>query len=123
MRAPHDSDRPLRPGRAAGKSIRETGLMYAVIFTARIRELDSAYRDTAERMRELATNEYGCTGFTSVTEGDLELAVSYWDSLEQIAAWKQDAEHLSAQSFGREVWYRMYSVQVVEILREYTYEA
>ena len=70
-------------------------------------------------MRELATEKYGCKEFVSVTEGDEEIAISYWEDERQIAAWKEDAEHRQVQELGRSTWYRSYHVQVVEIKREY----
>ncbi|UTW02047.1 DUF4188 domain-containing protein [Amphritea atlantica] len=94
--------------------------MYAVIFRAEIARLDEEYGQMAARMRELAIQEYGCLEFTSVTEGNSEIAVSYWSSKEQISAWKQNAEHLVAQQKGRSQWYASYRVQVVEVVREYS---
>jgi len=92
---------------------------YAVIFTAEIAGLDPEYAATAERLRRLAIERYGCRGFTSCTEGDREIAISYWDSEERIRAWREDPEHRAAQRQGRDRWYRSYRVQVVEIQREY----
>ncbi|MFT6287513.1 MAG: heme-degrading monooxygenase HmoA [Alcanivorax sp.] len=93
--------------------------MYAVIFTATLKQFDQAYSDTAEKMRELAFKKYGCREFTSVAEGDQEVAISYWDSQEQIRAWKQDPAHQAAQQRGQEQWYTSYKVQVVKVVREY----
>lgn len=93
--------------------------MYAVIFRAKVAEMDEEYSRTAERMRQLAIEKYGCTGFTSVTEDDEEISISYWKTQEQIKAWKNDAEHIAAQELGKSKWYRRYKVQVVEIVREY----
>ena len=94
--------------------------MYAVIFTADVAILDADYSRTAEQLRELALQHYGCREFISCCEGASEIAISYWDSEEQIQAWKQDIEHLAAQRAGRERWYRSYRVQVVEVKREYS---
>jgi len=93
--------------------------MYAVIFKATTTKLDNEYRQTAKRMRQLATEKYGCKDFTSVTEGDKEISISYWGSQEQIKAWKSDPEHVLAQQKGRSKWYRSYHVQVAEVIREY----
>lgn len=94
--------------------------MYAVIFTAELKEPDESYYATANRMRDLAINKYGCLEFTSVTEGSKEIAISYWNNEQQIKAWKQDLEHLEAQKNGKTKWYKTYKVQIVKILREYT---
>ena len=93
--------------------------MYAVIFRAEINEIDESYSKMASRARDLAINKYGCVDFTAVTEGKQEIAISYWTTKEQISAWKNDPEHKHAQELGRSKWYKSYSVQVVEIIREY----
>lgn len=93
--------------------------MHAVIFKARVRELDQTYHETVRRMRELALREYGCLEFLSVTEGDREISVSYWNSLEDIERWKHNAEHLRAQALAGSKWYSDYQVEVVEIVRAY----
>lgn len=93
--------------------------MYAVIFKARIACLDEAYLTTAARMRELAMERYGCLEFSAATEGDQEIAISYWDDQDRIRAWKNDPEHLRAQELGQTRWYSSYQVEVVEILRSY----
>ena len=93
--------------------------MYAVIFEATIKQLDDTYAETAKLMRDLALTEFGCTGFSAVTEGDKEIAISYWPSLAHIAKWKNHSPHLDAQKQGKSFWYESYSVKVVEILRSY----
>ena len=93
--------------------------MYAVVFRAEIAEADAEYAGTAALLRDLALGEYGCVEFTSCTEGSREIAISYWETLEQISRWKQNALHLAAQEKGRGRWYRAYTVEVVELLRSY----
>ena len=93
--------------------------MYAVIFRATTADLDADYEPTAERLRDLALERYGCREFIAFAEGNQELAISYWDSEEQIRHWKQDAEHLVAQQRGRDKWYSAYRVEVVDIKRTY----
>ncbi len=93
--------------------------MYAVIFTAELLSLDDEYTQTAERMRTLAFENYHCQNIQSVTEGNQEITISYWNSTDDIRAWKQDPAHLTAQQLGREKWYRHYDVKIVEVLREY----
>lgn len=93
--------------------------MYAVIFRAEINKLNNDYFEMASSLRELAKNKYGCVEFTSVTEGDREIAISYWENLESIKKWKQDPEHIVAQNLGRSQFYKSVQVQIVEIQREY----
>ena len=95
--------------------------MYAVIFTARMSEIDETYSSTASRMRELAQSKYGCVEFTALVEGDQEVSISYWESLDHVKAWHQDPEHRIAQELGRQKWYSSFQVQVVQVLREYEF--
>ena len=97
--------------------------MLLAVFRAEINNLDEEYFTTARRMRELAINEYGCREFIACTEGNIEIALSYWDDEDQIKEWKSNTEHVSAQQRGRTKWYRSYSVQITEILREYKTDA
>jgi len=93
--------------------------MFAVIFRAEFNEPDESYYETSLRLRELAFSKYGCVEFAAVTEGNQEIVISYWNSEEQIIAWKQDPEHQLAQKNGRTKWYKSYKIQVVKIEREY----
>lgn len=93
--------------------------MFVVIFRARVRRLDEEYSRVAARMRELATTRFGCLEFHSVTEGQDEVALSYWPDEKSIRAWRDHPEHVLAQQAGRDRWYESYSVQVAQITREY----
>ena len=93
--------------------------MYVVIFRARVRQFDAEYSAMAAHMRALALNQFGCLDFTATTEGDQEIAVSYWPDEASIRAWKQHTEHLAAQQLGRERWYASYEVDIAEIKRSY----
>lgn len=93
--------------------------MDAVIFRAEIKKLDQEYSDTAVKLRNLAIEKYGCMDFVATTEGHQEIAISYWETLEQISRWKRDERHIKAQQLGQSKWYKTYQVQIVEVLREY----
>jgi heme-degrading monooxygenase HmoA len=93
--------------------------MYAVIFRAEIGEIDDDYSKMASRARDLAVNKYGCIDFTAVTEGNQEIAISYWPTKKHISAWTNDPIHKKAQESGRSKWYKSYNVQLVEIISEY----
>lgn len=100
---------------------------FAVIFKAELKGVithgDNAatksYLKTAERMRSLAINDYGCLDFISVQEGGNEISISYWENEQAILAWKNNPEHQSAQHKGAKEWYQSYSVEVVELKRVY----
>jgi heme-degrading monooxygenase HmoA len=93
--------------------------MYVVIFRARVRAFDSEYFAMAARMRELAFAQFGCLDFHAVTEGETEVALSYWPDEASIRAWRAHPEHLLAQQAGQDRWYASYTVQVAAITREY----
>lgn len=93
--------------------------MLVVIFRAKIRRPDRQYLQTASRLRELAIAEFGCLAFDAVTEGEQEVALSWWPSEAHIEAWRAHPEHVAAQRRGRSDWYQEYSVQVANVLREY----
>ncbi len=93
--------------------------MYAVIFKAKIKqEIDPVYLEMARKLREKAFNQFRCQDFTSVSEGEDEITISYWESLEDIKSWKQDSEHIIAQKMGIEKWYKSYKIEIVEVLKE-----
>lgn len=96
-------------------------MVYAVIFRAVVGELDAEYTDAIERMKELAFNGYGCLEFFALSDGEHRVAISYWNSAEDIQRWKRNSEHLQAQALGKNKWYESYSVQVVEVKREYSH--
>lgn len=93
--------------------------MYVVIFRAMIKQLDDDYIAMARHLRELALTQFGCLEFSAITEGTQEIALSYWESEEDIKAWKRNADHVTAQQRGRSDWYASYSVEIAEIKRSY----
>ena len=95
--------------------------MFVVIFRAKINEPDEQYESTAAELRELARAEYHCAGFHAVAENGVEIALSYWHSLEDIENWKNDPAHKSAQEKGRRKYYQSYEVQVARIERQYAF--
>ena len=93
--------------------------MYAVIFRARAGAQDAEYGETVKKMRELAFSTYGCLEFVALTEGDQEIAISYWRDEESIRRWREDAAHKLAQQRGKAKWYASYRVEVAEITHHY----
>ncbi|MBY0460074.1 MAG: antibiotic biosynthesis monooxygenase [Gemmataceae bacterium] len=93
---------------------------YAVIFTSvRCAGPDDGYGAMADRMEELARLQPGFLGIESARGADgLGITVSYWVTLEDVAAWGRHAEHLLAQQFGREKWYERYALRVCRVERQ-----
>ncbi|HEX8811198.1 MAG TPA: antibiotic biosynthesis monooxygenase [Terracidiphilus sp.] len=93
---------------------------YAVIFTSLRTEGDNGYAEMAEAMVSLVSTQPGFLGVESARE-DLGITVSYWESLEAIAAWKQNYEHLVAQRRGRADWYKSFRVRICRVERDYSF--
>ena len=57
---------------------------------------------SAERMAELAAQQPGFLGVETARGADgFGITISYWSSLEAIAAWKRETEHQAAQNAGK----------------------
>ena len=93
---------------------------YAVIFTNTLTSEDIGYAEMATAMEELAKKQPGYLGFESSRDG-LGISVSYWESLEDIARWKSNADHLFAQKRGIKDWYSWYKVRICLVEREYEF--
>lgn len=97
---------------------------YAVIFTSRRNLQDAAgYGEMAEWMATLAARQPGYLGMESAREADgLGITVSYWQSLDDITAWRCHAEHALARGQGRADWYDAYALRISRVERAYGWE-
>ncbi|MGB5402906.1 antibiotic biosynthesis monooxygenase family protein [Robiginitalea sp.] len=94
---------------------------YAVIFTSkRTPEDEAGYADMAQRMYDLAARQPGFIAVEHAREA-LGITVSYWESLQSIALWKDQTEHLMAQGQGRALWYESYHIRICKVEREYQF--
>lgn len=94
---------------------------YAVIFASVRTSIDHVgYHAMAERMVELAREQPGFLGVESVRDASGNgLTVSYWQTLEAIAAWRRHAEHAIAQREGKRQWYAAFRLRTARVEREY----
>ncbi|MBU2975172.1 antibiotic biosynthesis monooxygenase family protein [Zobellia sp. B3R18] len=93
---------------------------YAVIFTSLLREEINGYAHMAQEMENLAKEQPGYLGIESARE-QLGITVSYWESLDAIANWKANTDHLFAQQKGIKDWYSWYKVRICLVEREYDF--
>lgn len=91
---------------------------YAVIFTSQRSDDSKGYDAMATAMVTLAKQQPGFLGLESARQ-DIGITVSYWQSLEAIAAWKANVAHREAQRLGRERWYDAYRVRITRVERDY----
>lgn len=93
---------------------------YAVIFTSTRTSGDNGYSEMAVKMENLAKQQTGFLGIESARE-EVGITVSYWDSLEAIANWKKNTDHIFAQQKGIKNWYSWYKVRICLVEREYDF--
>ena len=93
---------------------------YAVIFTNTRNEEDNGYSKMAQKMEDLARQQKGFLDFESARE-KIGISVSYWESLQDIANWKANTDHLFAQQKGISDWYQWYKVRICLVEREYEF--
>ena len=97
---------------------------FAVIFTSLRTEGDHGYDATSDELERRVKDQPGFVSIESARSADgTGITVSYWSSLEAIAAWKAVPFHQEAQSRGRTEWYQRYRVRVCRIEREYGFPA
>ena len=94
---------------------------YAVIFSSVNTENNEDYSEMAEQMVELASQQEGFLGIESA-RNDIGITVSYWQDLESIKKWKENAEHKIAQETGRKYWYKSYKTRIAKVERDYGFE-
>lgn len=94
---------------------------YAVIFTSTRTEGDNGYSEMAQQMEDLAKQQAGYIDFESARE-EVGIAISYWESLEAIAQWKANTDHLFAQQQGIKDWYSWYKVRICVVEKEYDFK-
>ncbi|PQJ78188.1 antibiotic biosynthesis monooxygenase family protein [Polaribacter porphyrae] len=94
---------------------------YAVIFTTITNDNLDGYQETAQRMEELAGIQKGYLGIES-TRNEIGITVSYWQTLDDIVAWKNNVEHTEARNLGREKWYKQYQLRICKVEREYGFK-
>lgn len=91
---------------------------WAVIFRSRMSGQTEGYEAAARHMKALAAQQRGYLGVESCRDRDgFGLTISYWDSLQAIADWKNHPEHRAVRAEGRRRWYAEYSVTLARVQR------
>lgn len=93
---------------------------YAVIFSSVKKQPAQGYGEMADKMLELAQQQPGFLGAESAREA-LGITVSYWQTLDDIKHWKQNADHVIAQQLGRKTWYSEYKTRIAKVERDYQF--
>lgn len=78
----------------------------------------------AQRMATLAAQQPGYLSMESTRSPDgTGITVSYWRDLATIKAWRENAEHKTAQQLGKQKWYTSYSIEIARIEAVYRFPA
>ncbi len=99
--------------------------MYLVVFMSQRSSADeTGYGAMADAMEALAAKQAGFVRIQSWRDDHGHgCTLSWWDSLEAIAAWKADARHQVAQQRGKALWYDSFELQVCKVERAYDFKA
>lgn len=97
---------------------------YAVIFTSQRDPAEGdGYEETADRIFALATQQPGYLGAEATRDASgLGITVSYWQSLDAIAAWRRHAEHTDARIDARARWYDHYELRIAKVEKAYGWD-
>lgn len=87
---------------------------HVVVFTSRRRDSDpEGYAAMAAELERRLAAQPGFLGMDSVRDADGRgITVSWWQSRDAIAAWRDDPVHREAQSAGRAQWYDAYDLTI-----------
>lgn len=88
---------------------------YAVIAPAELSDDTDGYLEMAAKVIEIARQQPGFLGLESAGSGGLLLAVSYWQSLDAIAAWQSHVDHLAAKEEGMRRWFSRYRTRIARV--------
>ncbi|MBN8824970.1 MULTISPECIES: antibiotic biosynthesis monooxygenase [unclassified Spirosoma] len=93
---------------------------YVVVFTIVPSADLEGYEAMGGKMVELASQQPGFLGL-EYGASEIELTISYWDTLEAISQWRQNAEHTLARDLGREKWFQAFKVRIAKVERDYEF--
>ena len=100
-------------------------MTYAVIFTSkRTTENEGLYYQHNIFLEEKIKSIPGYIKHFGSRNRDTRQGVTvvYFETLEAITAWRDDLDHLKAKSLAKTHFYEWYSIEVVNIEREYHWQ-
>lgn len=98
--------------------------MFAIIFRSlRCHDHEDLYAQWSERMSTAVAQVDGYSSHVSFRDPSTRegVTIAYFENEEAIRHWREFPEHLEAQQLGRELFYLNYTVQVAEIVRDYSW--
>ena len=98
--------------------------MYSVIFEVEIEEgQQEAYLSIAAKLKEQLVEMPGFISIerfeSLVNEGKL-VSLSFWEDETSLIHWKNNLDHLAAQTEGRAAIFKDYRIRIAKVKRDYT---
>jgi heme-degrading monooxygenase HmoA len=62
-----------------------------------------------------AKEQPGFLGYESLSTGNRSSFISYWESLDSIDNWRNNALHLKAKTQGKKQWYQYYHAIIARV--------
>ena len=98
--------------------------MYAIIFEVwPFAGSRDRYFELAGQLKEILISQPGFISverFQSLIDEEKLLSLSFWESEDAIAGWREQLEHINAQKEGKEKLFKSYRIRVVKIERDYS---
>lgn len=94
---------------------------YAVIFSSTKSDNLEGYKETDDETMRLAQEQAGFLGYESVGNGSTGIFISYWENMDAINTWRQNATHLMAKGKANQ-WYKRYLSQICKVEHSYLFE-
>lgn len=116
---------PTQPSSIMSSPIAQTPQppYYVVVFTIVLSPDLEGYEPMANEMVELAYQQPGFLGMEYAGGGDVELTISYWESLEAINEWSRNSTHLRAKEYGQTQWFQEYKIRIAKVEKDIVFPA
>lgn len=88
---------------------------YAVIAPATHTADISGYPETAAGLIEIAPSIDGFLGIEMCYQPGFSMAVSYWESLTAIHAWRTHPAHIDAKDRAKATWFDGYATRIAKV--------
>lgn len=90
---------------------------YASIFNYYLSDNLEGYAEMDALTLELAQETEGFLGYESHKSNGRGSFISYWQDLEAIDRWRQNAVHMQAKFEGKKRWYKYYHSMIAKVER------
>lgn len=104
--------------------MRYRAIVFVVIFRSqRTDQGEDLYTELSQRLSALVAQIDGYVSHDSFRDPSTRegVTIAYFKSEKAIRQWQEFPEHLAAQKLGREFFYLNYSIEVAEMIREYSW--